>query len=520
MSQGNGVAFAFSGAAKKPTRKLDLHGRDDGPKKEALAGVGPDGDLQGTEPVPEPEKPKIIPKQENTYRCGPELPMSHTLDVRDAVRHPILSKLCPHRAYFHPARRTGRATFVPSFIPDAAADAIDVQGIDNFQTAEHDTAVAQKDVAYGLIKRERTTAAAPAAAPSEAETLQRDLQDLPPMASLEAYEQMPVESFGEALLRGMGWSEGRAIGRGHKAEAVATELARRPHRLGLGAAPAPQAESKKKFIKPGETRGPPEATAAAAPAAGAGGSKLAGETARERSEPGVRPGKTMAVVEGRHRGLRCEVMGLEPREEGRSARARVRLLPSHEVVVVRCSELDEVEAAAAARKRERERGGERDDNKRRREASDRDRDPQKDSDQRRDKHEDREEEMRERPWLVPNIRVKIIDKRLQGGRLYLKKGVIVDVKAPTVCDVYVDGTRESVLELRQRQLETVVPSAEGTAVAVLAGPHAGRRGRLLQRNTATGLVAVQFAADLSVHRLSLDDVAEWCGPAGEDDGIF
>lgn len=228
----------------------------------------------------------------------------------------------------------------------------------------------------------------------------------------------------------------------------------------------------------------------------------------------------MAVVEGRHRGLRCEIMGLEPREEGRSARARVRLLPSHEVVVVRCSELDELDAAAAARKRERERESDRrdrDNTKRPREGSDRDRDARRD-DRRREEEEYREE--KERPWLVPNIRVKIIDKRLQGGRLYLKKGVVVDVKAPTVCDVYVDGTRESVLDLRQRQLETVVPSAEGTPVAVLAGPHAGRRGRLLQRNTATGLAAVQFAADLSVHRLSLDDVAEWCGPAGEDDDAF
>ncbi len=28
-------------------------------------------------------------------------------------------------------------------------------------------------------------------------------------------------------------------------------------------------------------------------------------------------------------------------------------------------------------------------------------------------------------------RVKVVDKRVRGGRLYLKKGTIVDVKAPT-----------------------------------------------------------------------------------------
>lgn len=35
-------------------------------------------------------------------------------------------------------------------------------------------------------------------------------------------------------------------------------------------------------------------------------------------QEGAHPGKTMRVVEGRHSGLLCEVVALEPREEGRS----------------------------------------------------------------------------------------------------------------------------------------------------------------------------------------------------------
>lgn len=30
--------------------------------------------------------------------------------------------------------------------------------------------------------------------------------------SLDAYEAMPVDMFGEAMLRGMGWSDGKGIG--------------------------------------------------------------------------------------------------------------------------------------------------------------------------------------------------------------------------------------------------------------------------------------------------------------------
>ena len=109
-------------------------------------------------------------------------------------------------------------------------------------------------------------------------------------------------------------------------------------------------------------------------------------------------------------------------------------------------------------------------------------------------------------------RVKVVDKHVAGGRLYLKKGVVVDVKAPTLCDVHFEGLGESFQDLRQSQLETVVPSVEGAAVVVLGGPLARRRGRLLQRSATSGMAAVQLTADLTVHKLPLDDVAEYCGP--------
>ena len=57
---------------------------------------------------------------------------------------------------------------------------------------------------------------------------------------------------------------------------------------------------------------------------------------------------------------------------------------------------------------------------------------------------------------------------------------------PAVCDVFLDDSKESVLDLSQAQLETVVPAAEGTPVLVLAGPARGMQGRLLKRNTGEG----------------------------------
>ena len=51
---------------------------------------------------------------------------------------------------------------------------------------------------------------------------------------------MPIENFGEAMLRGMGWEKGAAIGRGGGGPVEAVEFVRRDHRLGLGAQPAPK----------------------------------------------------------------------------------------------------------------------------------------------------------------------------------------------------------------------------------------------------------------------------------------
>ncbi len=37
------------------------------------------------------------------------------------------------------------------------------------------------------------------------------------VAGLDAYEAMPVEAFGEAMMRGMGWQEGKSVGKNGKA---------------------------------------------------------------------------------------------------------------------------------------------------------------------------------------------------------------------------------------------------------------------------------------------------------------
>ncbi|KAF9976611.1 hypothetical protein BGZ73_008214 [Actinomortierella ambigua] len=81
------------------------------------------------------------------------------------------------------------------------------------------------------------------------ETFQNDLDQLPDEATLEDYEKVPVEEFGAALLRGMGW-------KGDEKGSSPVLYQQRPALLGLGAKPKEPEPVTKKYIKPGESRKP------------------------------------------------------------------------------------------------------------------------------------------------------------------------------------------------------------------------------------------------------------------------
>jgi hypothetical protein len=68
---------------------------------------------------------------------------------------------------------------------------------------------------------------------TEDEALHNDLDNAPEAPTLEAYEAQPIEGFGAALLRGMGWKDGDALGKNGKV--VSQKVKRRPALLGIGA---------------------------------------------------------------------------------------------------------------------------------------------------------------------------------------------------------------------------------------------------------------------------------------------
>lgn len=73
------------------------------------------------------------------------------------------------------------------------------------------------------------------AMPTEDDAFTHDYTTAPEAPSLDDYEAVPVEGFGAALLRGMGWKDGESIGRHKGQPAKQREVKRRPQGLGIGA---------------------------------------------------------------------------------------------------------------------------------------------------------------------------------------------------------------------------------------------------------------------------------------------
>ena len=76
--------------------------------------------------------------------------------------------------------------------------------------------------------------------PNEDDSFKSDIASRPDSASMDEYNAVPIEEFGAALLRGMGWKEGDVVGK-RKNQIIKTRIVeRRPALLGIGAKEVPE----------------------------------------------------------------------------------------------------------------------------------------------------------------------------------------------------------------------------------------------------------------------------------------
>ena len=111
-------------------------------------------------------------------------------------------------------------------------------------------------------------------------------------------------------------------------------------------------------------------------------------------------------------------------------------------------------------------------------------------------------------WLMNGIRVRIVSKKVEASSsstCYLCRGCIIDVPGKSIATVQLEDGR--VLEsVKERYLETILPTIGGACI-VLVGPRRGQLATLLEKKKEEGLAIVQLTEDLDIECLSMDYIA-------------
>lgn len=325
------------------------------------------------------------------------------------------------------------------------------------------------------------------------------------------YEAVPVEAYGLAMLRGMGWKPGEGIGRTFNQVVKPRVNSLRPKGLGLGANPT-------------------EVQALAPTGPHHQAKPDVDQEKDEKDQPkGLVPGGAVVVLTGPHRGLYGKVEGLDPD----NVRAMIRLAKGSRMVTVSeyCLrpvsqqefEKNSLDLSQVSKTCPAPQNGTGSSSKTQRDQNLHVR--WEDSERKRKYLSDRQDgpvaksekvTSRSQHWLHRDLRVRFVDKLYKGGQYYNTKMTIEDVLSPDTCVCRTDEGR--VLEgLREDMLETLVPKAEGDRVMVVLGPQAGKVGRLLGRDRAQSRALVQLRRENRVMELYYDAICQYVGPSDSEE---
>uniref|UniRef100_A0A8C7DNY0 G-patch domain and KOW motifs-containing protein n=1 Tax=Oncorhynchus kisutch TaxID=8019 RepID=A0A8C7DNY0_ONCKI len=332
--------------------------------------------------------------------------------------------------------------------------------------------------------------------------------DLRPESSTEAdYDSVPVEAYGLAMLKGMGWKAGEGIGRTFKQDVKPIEHQLRPKGLGLGAD-----RSSIRDLEPSGPRRPPKP----------------GDERKEETLV-LGPGGHVLVESGAHKDLYGKIEGVDPD----NARVMVKLAIGSKTVTIsqyalklvdrteydkNCKDLSRLSRAHKEKEKEQERQRREEKEKERNNEDERKKDRGKDQRKRkhRDSSQDREKPMAKlppasSPWLQRDLKVRFVDKAFKGGRYYNSKMRIEDVLAPNICVCRTEEGR-FLDDVKQTMLETIVPKSDSDDIMVVLGEHRGQVGRILQRDRDRSRAMVQLDRyEEKVFTLDYDSICHYVG---------
>ncbi|KAI8819372.1 DExH-box splicing factor binding site-domain-containing protein [Fimicolochytrium jonesii] len=312
-----------------------------------------------------------------------------------------------------------------------------------------------------------------------------DVSLRPEESTMEDYERVPIAEFGQALLRGMGWEKGKAVGKNPDGLIEPISLKSRPHLLGLGATPAPELEIKqKKYIKPGEKRRPdPLAEAKLTPSEEL--PRSARREKRERSpdrDVALRAGDVVRINEGRYEGQQGVIQEIKSRSSGTVV--KVEMDGSRDIARCWLQDIQRISPSSNGHRSQ--------------------------SKSQSVSRASSAGSSSARSWLRPHALVRVVSKSLASGRHYNQKGVIQDVFTAGECVLRLN-TGDIVEGVKDRHLETCLPSVGGTVIVLQSsdGELVGQLGRLKEKDSESERAVVQMDHSLEYHTFTYDEIAAY-----------
>ncbi|KAL1241344.1 G-patch domain and KOW motifs-containing protein [Trichinella spiralis] len=292
------------------------------------------------------------------------------------------------------------------------------------------------------------------------------------------YDSVPVSDYGKAILKGLGWCEGKGIGKTHQKVVAVIHSAPRPKGLGLGAV-LPSVK-KQKIDESGKTDDL--------------SLKIGALVRWDSSHNGTLYGKVISMDEDNSR-VMCQTT-LSKKTVSLSQFSITVVTADEYAAKAKCINQSKFEEYKKKSKNDNNMnntihistGDERLKNEK----------PQTSGSQ----------ISRPRGWVYPQIRVRFVDRNFAKGKFYKLKAYVDDVVARGCCTIVFDNG-EVLENVTESQIETVIPRQEQSSVMVVCGKFCGQLGRIIHRDTRNCRVLVALAENTV--ELSYDDVCEYIG---------
>ncbi|EFA83563.1 hypothetical protein PPL_02629 [Heterostelium album PN500] len=327
-----------------------------------------------------------------------------------------------------------------------------------------------------------------------------DVESRPEEADNEDYEETPIEVFGEAMLRGMGWQPGQAIGLTNKGLNEPIQFVKRPgYRLGLGAQPKDVDDKDKRYLvaqkgEDGKVRHMVGISEKLVPM-------------NKSGSQSYNVGERVLVISGQHEGMYAEIDSIPKDSDDKL----VIIFKSNERAVINKVDIQLIEKTSNSNSTSSSSSSSKQQQQQpvksisKSSSSSSNSNNSKSSSSRVD-----DEPM----WLRNNVLVKIVSKSLADGKYYNKKAKVIDIVGEKLCCLELLDSGVVLENIKQRMLETAIPREKGASVCVVQGKHRGRLGSLVERTTNSKrreVAIIQLIGDLSVQEFDLDDICQFIG---------